>query len=55
MNRLSRRSPSVRARVREERKRRRRSLREDAFNVPNLLTMARVLGIPIVLLLARRK
>jgi CDP-diacylglycerol--glycerol-3-phosphate 3-phosphatidyltransferase len=54
VNRLSRRSPSVRARVREERKRRRRSLREDAFNVPNLLTMARVLGIPIVLLLIDR-
>lgn len=54
MNRLSRRSPSVRARVREERKRRRRSLREDAFNVPNLLTMARVLVIPVVLLLIDR-
>jgi CDP-diacylglycerol--glycerol-3-phosphate 3-phosphatidyltransferase len=54
VNRLSRRSPSVRARVREERKRRRRSLREDAFNVPNLLTMARVLVIPVVLLLIDR-
>ena len=54
MNRLSRRSPSVRARVREERKRRRSSLREDAFNVPNLLTMARVLVIPVVLLLIDR-
>ena len=29
-----------------ERKRRRRSLTEDAFNVPNLLTMARVAVIP---------
>ncbi|MDQ2645606.1 MAG: CDP-diacylglycerol--glycerol-3-phosphate 3-phosphatidyltransferase [Myxococcota bacterium] len=54
MTRLTRRSPSVRARVREERKRRRRSLREDAFNVPNLLTMGRVLVIPIVLLLIDR-
>jgi CDP-diacylglycerol---glycerol-3-phosphate 3-phosphatidyltransferase len=54
VSRLSRRSPSVRARVREERKRRRRSLREDAFNVPNLLTMARVLVIPVVLLLIDR-
>jgi CDP-diacylglycerol--glycerol-3-phosphate 3-phosphatidyltransferase len=32
-----------------ERKRRRRSLSEDAFNVPNLLTMARILIIPLVL------
>lgn len=32
-----------------ERKRRRRSLREDAFNVPNLLTMARMAVIPLVL------
>jgi len=54
VNRLNRRSPSVRARAREERKRRRRSLREDAFNVPNLLTMGRVLVIPVVLLLIDR-
>jgi CDP-diacylglycerol--glycerol-3-phosphate 3-phosphatidyltransferase len=32
-----------------ERKRRRRSLSEDAFNVPNLLTMGRILIIPLVL------
>ncbi|MEO7036035.1 MAG: CDP-diacylglycerol--glycerol-3-phosphate 3-phosphatidyltransferase [Polyangiaceae bacterium] len=37
-----------------ERKRRRRSLREDAFNVPNLLTMARVAVIPLVVLLLGR-
>jgi CDP-diacylglycerol--glycerol-3-phosphate 3-phosphatidyltransferase len=38
----------------EERRRRRRSLKEDAFNLPNLLTMARVLVIPLVLLLIDR-
>src|SRR6478752_3172469 len=37
-----------------ERKRRRRSLSEDAFNVPNLLTMARVAIIPLVLMLIGR-
>jgi CDP-diacylglycerol--glycerol-3-phosphate 3-phosphatidyltransferase len=37
-----------------ERKRRRRSLREDAFNVPNLLTMARVAVIPLVIMLLGR-
>ena len=37
-----------------ERKRRRRSLSEDAFNVPNLLTMARVAVIPLVLVLIGR-
>lgn len=37
-----------------ERKRRRRSLREDALNVPNLLTMGRVVAIPGVLLLLDR-
>src|SRR3954453_19357441 len=37
-----------------ERKRRRRSLREDAFNVPNLLTMARVAVIPLVVVLLGR-
>jgi len=37
-----------------ERKRRRRSLSEDAFNVPNLLTMARMAVIPLVLMLLGR-
>jgi len=37
-----------------ERKRRRRSLREDAFNVPNLLTMARMAVIPLVVMLLGR-
>src|SRR6478609_6548581 len=37
-----------------ERKRRRRSLSEDAFNVPNLLTMARVAVIPHVIMLLGR-
>jgi len=41
--------PSVR-----ERRRRRRSLREDAVNLPNLLTMGRILVIPVVLLLLDR-
>lgn len=41
-------------RGREERRRRTRSLKEDAFNLPNLLTMGRVLVIPIVLLLIDR-
>ena len=37
-----------------ERKRRRRSLRQDALNLPNLLTFGRVFAIPIVLLLLDR-
>src|SRR3954447_12361477 len=37
-----------------ERKRRRRSLSEDALNVPNLLTMGRVAVIPLVILLLDR-
>ena len=37
-----------------ERKRRRRSLSEDAFNIPNLLTMARVAVIPLVIMLLDR-
>jgi CDP-diacylglycerol--glycerol-3-phosphate 3-phosphatidyltransferase len=37
-----------------ERRARRRSLREDAFNLPNLLTMGRVAIIPVVLLLLSR-
>ena len=37
-----------------ERKRRRRSLRQDAFNVPNLLTMARMAVIPLVIMLLGR-
>jgi CDP-diacylglycerol---glycerol-3-phosphate 3-phosphatidyltransferase len=38
----------------EERRRRRRSLKEDALNLPNLLTFGRVLIIPLVLLLLGR-
>ena len=38
----------------EERRRRRRSLKEDAFNLPNLLTMGRVAVIPVVLMLIDR-
>jgi CDP-diacylglycerol--glycerol-3-phosphate 3-phosphatidyltransferase len=37
-----------------ERRRRRRSLRQDALNVPNLLTFGRILVIPIVLILLGR-
>src|SRR6187402_3741282 len=37
-----------------ERRRRRRSLSQDAFNVPNLLTMARVAVIPLVIMLLGR-
>jgi CDP-diacylglycerol--glycerol-3-phosphate 3-phosphatidyltransferase len=37
-----------------ERRRHRRSLREDALNVPNLLTMGRVVVIPLVLFLLDR-
>jgi CDP-diacylglycerol--glycerol-3-phosphate 3-phosphatidyltransferase len=40
--------------TRAERRRRRRSLSEDALNVPNLLTMGRVAGIPLVILLLDR-
>jgi len=40
--------------TRAERKRRRHSLREDALNLPNLLTMGRVAVIPLVLLLIDR-
>lgn len=39
---------------RAERRSRRRSLREDALNVPNLLTMGRVAVIPLVILLMDR-
>jgi len=40
--------------TRAERKRRRRSLREDALNLPNLLTMGRMAVIPLVILLIDR-
>jgi CDP-diacylglycerol--glycerol-3-phosphate 3-phosphatidyltransferase len=40
--------------TRAERHRRRRSLREDALNLPNLLTMGRVAVIPFVILLIDR-
>jgi CDP-diacylglycerol---glycerol-3-phosphate 3-phosphatidyltransferase len=47
--------PSRRARPSAgERKRRRRSIREDAFNIPNLLTMGRIVVIPLVLYLIDR-
>jgi CDP-diacylglycerol--glycerol-3-phosphate 3-phosphatidyltransferase len=36
------------------RRRRRRTLREDALNLPNMLTMARILAIPLVLALLDR-
>ena len=39
---------------RTRRRQRRRSLREDALNLPNILTMARVLVIPLVLYLLDR-
>jgi len=39
---------------RAERRRRRHSLREDALNLPNLLTMGRVAVIPLVILLIDR-
>lgn len=42
--------PSIRAQRRE----RRRSLKEDALNLPNLLTMGRIAAIPLVLLLLDR-
>ena len=44
-------SPSQRAR---SRKSRRRTLREDALNLPNLLTFARIVVIPLVLVLLDR-
>jgi CDP-diacylglycerol---glycerol-3-phosphate 3-phosphatidyltransferase len=40
--------------ARGERKRRRRSLSQDALNLPNLLTFGRVFAIPIVILLLDR-
>lgn len=40
--------------IRTRRKLRRRSLREDAVNLPNLLTMGRILVIPLVLYLLDR-
>jgi CDP-diacylglycerol--glycerol-3-phosphate 3-phosphatidyltransferase len=40
--------------TRAERKRRRRSMSEDAFNLPNLLTMGRMAVIPLVILLIDR-
>jgi CDP-diacylglycerol--glycerol-3-phosphate 3-phosphatidyltransferase len=40
--------------TRAERRRRRHSLREDALNLPNLLTMGRVAVIPLVILLLDR-
>ena len=40
--------------TRAERRRRRHSLREDALNLPNLLTMGRVAVIPVVILLIDR-
>lgn len=46
--------PRRRRRDRSLRAARRRSLREDAFNVPNLLTMGRVAMIPVVLWLLDR-
>src|SRR5690349_15026624 len=39
---------------RSKRKKRRRSLRQDALNLPNLLTFARILAIPVVMLLIDR-
>jgi CDP-diacylglycerol---glycerol-3-phosphate 3-phosphatidyltransferase len=45
---------SERSEARAERLRRRRSLRDDAFNLPNILTMGRVAMIPVVLLLLDR-
>jgi len=40
--------------TRAERKRRRRSMSQDAFNLPNLLTMGRMVVIPLVILLIDR-
>jgi CDP-diacylglycerol--glycerol-3-phosphate 3-phosphatidyltransferase len=40
--------------TRAERKRRRHSMSQDAFNLPNLLTMGRMVVIPLVLLLIDR-
>jgi CDP-diacylglycerol---glycerol-3-phosphate 3-phosphatidyltransferase len=44
-------TPSQRA---KSRRNRRRTLREDALNLPNLLTFARILAIPLVLVLLDR-
>lgn len=41
-------------RRKEHKKERRRSLRDDAFNLPNLLTMGRIIVIPLVLYLLDR-
>lgn len=40
--------------INQERRERRRSLKEDALNLPNLLTMGRIVMIPLVLLLLDR-
>jgi CDP-diacylglycerol--glycerol-3-phosphate 3-phosphatidyltransferase len=40
--------------TRTARRRQRRTLREDALNLPNLLTMARIVAIPLVLVLLDR-
>ncbi len=44
-------TPSQRAKTRRNR---RRTLREDALNLPNLLTFARILAIPLILVLLDR-
>ena len=43
-----------RAQLRERRKRHRSSIKQDAFNLPNLLTMGRIAIIPVVLFLLDR-
>lgn len=43
-----------RAQLRERRKRHRTSIKQDAFNLPNLLTMGRIAIIPVVLFLLDR-
>jgi CDP-diacylglycerol--glycerol-3-phosphate 3-phosphatidyltransferase len=45
---------SAPASIRTQRRERRRTLKEDALNLPNLLTMARVVMIPLVLVLLDR-
>jgi CDP-diacylglycerol--glycerol-3-phosphate 3-phosphatidyltransferase len=47
-------SPAPLLSIRSARRQRRRTLREDAFNLPNLLTMARIVVIPLVLVLLDR-
>jgi CDP-diacylglycerol--glycerol-3-phosphate 3-phosphatidyltransferase len=47
-------SPPSRRGKRKKRKRPRSSLRQDALNLPNLLTFARILAIPLVMLLIDR-